>query len=130
MFLFFWFLVSFLFWLHLKLKVLMHWGSSVIYKKNKFYYIVYVATLALGSQPRQGLARVQAKKKAWESHLFHAPGSVGECEGMNPHPPKWAPILGIGVPMDSKFSDNNRKGQNPLDWEFLISLKISWKVDV
>jgi hypothetical protein len=30
----------------------------------------------------------------------HAPGSVGKCEGMNPHTPKWAPTLGIGVPMD------------------------------
>ncbi len=33
--------------------------------------------------------------------IFHTPGSVGECEGMNPYTPKWAPILGIGVPMDS-----------------------------
>jgi hypothetical protein len=31
---------------------------------------------------------------------FHAPMSVGECEGMNPHIPKWAPTLGVGVPMD------------------------------
>jgi hypothetical protein len=32
----------------------------------------------------------------------HAPGSVGECEGMNPHTPKGAPILGVGVPGDSQ----------------------------
>jgi hypothetical protein len=32
---------------------------------------------------------------------FHAPGSVGECEGMNPHTPKWTPTLGVGVLMDS-----------------------------
>jgi hypothetical protein len=25
---------------------------------------------------------------------FHAPKSVGECEGMNPHIPKWSPTLG------------------------------------
>jgi hypothetical protein len=31
----------------------------------------------------------------------HALGSVGECEGMNTHTLKWAPILGVGVPMDS-----------------------------
>ncbi len=30
----------------------------------------------------------------------HAFGSVGECEGMNHHTPKWAPTLGVGVPMD------------------------------
>ncbi len=31
---------------------------------------------------------------------FHTPESVGECEGMNSHIPKWVPILGIGVLMD------------------------------
>jgi len=30
----------------------------------------------------------------------HAPGSVGKCEGMNPHTPKGASTLGVGVPMD------------------------------
>ncbi len=29
-----------------------------------------VVTLTLGSRPRQGLARVQAKKEAWDSHLM------------------------------------------------------------
>jgi hypothetical protein len=29
-----------------------------------------VATLALGLQSRQGLARVRAKREAWESHLM------------------------------------------------------------
>jgi len=34
----------------------------------------------------------------WSSKVtFHAPKSVGKCEGMNPHTPKWAPILGVGV---------------------------------
>jgi hypothetical protein len=30
----------------------------------------------------------------------HAPGSVGECKGMNLHTPKWAPTLGVGILMD------------------------------
>jgi hypothetical protein len=29
-----------------------------------------VATLALGSQPKQGLTRVRAKREAWEPHLM------------------------------------------------------------
>jgi len=29
-----------------------------------------VATLALGFRPRQRLARLQAKKEAWESHFM------------------------------------------------------------
>ncbi len=32
---------------------------------------------------------------------FHVPKSVGECEGMNPHTPKWTPIWGVGVSIDS-----------------------------
>jgi hypothetical protein len=32
-----------------------------------------IATLALGSRPRQGLPRVHAKREAWESH-FMLPG--------------------------------------------------------
>ncbi len=38
----------------------------------------------------------------WSSGVtFHAPGIVGEYEGMNPHTPKWIFILGVGVSMDS-----------------------------
>jgi hypothetical protein len=29
---------------------------------------------------------------------FHALESLGKCEGNEPHIPKWAPTLGIGVP--------------------------------
>jgi hypothetical protein len=38
----------------------------------KVYTNVGVVTLALGSQPRQGLARVRAKREAQESHLMLA----------------------------------------------------------
>jgi len=51
--------------------------------------IFIVATLALGSQPKQGLARLQAKRK---------PGSEGKCEGMTPHTPKGTYTLGIWSP--------------------------------
>ncbi len=33
----------------------------------------------------------------------HASGSVRKCEGMNPHIPKGASTLGIGVPMDFRI---------------------------
>jgi hypothetical protein len=42
-----------------------------------------------------------ANRKGSMGLTFHAPGSVGECEGMNPHTPKWAPTWGVRVPMDS-----------------------------
>jgi hypothetical protein len=36
----------------------------------------------------------------------HTPGSVGKCEGVNPHTPKATPTLGDGVPVDSQnFSE-------------------------
>jgi len=44
----------------------------------------------------QGCGQDQAR----ESH-FHAPESAKECEGKNPHTPKWTPMLGVGVPVDS-----------------------------
>jgi hypothetical protein len=37
-----------------------------------------------------------------ESHT-NIPMSVKECEGMNLHTPKWTPILGIGILMDSQL---------------------------
>jgi hypothetical protein len=35
--------------------------------------------------------------------ISHALESVGKCEGMNLHTPKWAPTLGVGVTMDSQI---------------------------
>jgi hypothetical protein len=36
----------------------------------KFFVKRYVITLALGSQPKQGLARVRAKREVRESHFM------------------------------------------------------------
>jgi hypothetical protein len=55
---------------------------------------------------------------------YHAPMSARECEGMNRHTPKWAPILGVGVPMDFQIFRERLQGLKP------IGLKISlyhWK---
>jgi hypothetical protein len=46
---------------------------------------------------------------------FHALGNARECEGMNPHTPKWTPILGNGVPMDIWIFIKWFQGSNPLD---------------
>jgi hypothetical protein len=58
------------------------------------------------------------------SHI-HNPRSVGECEGMSPHTPKWAPTLRVGVLRDSQIFKDKFEGSK------LIGLKISlyhWKV--
>ncbi len=62
---------------------------------------------------------------------FHAHRSVEKCEGMNPYTPKWAPILGIKVPMDSRiFTGWSQRDKTHWIEEFLIPLDISWNVDV
>ncbi len=39
-----------------------------------------------------------ASQKGNSRVTFHALGSAKECEGRNPHIPKWTPILGVRVP--------------------------------
>jgi hypothetical protein len=40
----------------------------------------------------------------WSSVItFHAPGSVGKCERMNTHTPKWVPTWGVWISMDSQI---------------------------
>jgi hypothetical protein len=51
----------------------------------------------------KGVARVRAKGK---------PGSVGKCEGANPHIPKATPALGNGVPVDSRNFKDRFEGSN------------------
>jgi len=57
----------------------------------------------LGSRPRQGVAKLQAKKGA-PRIMSHAPMSARECEGIDRHTPKGTPTLGVGVSMDSRIS--------------------------
>jgi hypothetical protein len=52
-------------------------------------------TLTLGSRPRQRHGKVWVKNATQESHLHSR-----ECEGLNPHAPKWTPILKVGIPME------------------------------
>jgi len=45
-------------------------------------------TLALGLQRKQRHGKVRTENV------------TRECEGMNPHTPKWIPTLGVGIPME------------------------------
>jgi len=77
--------------------------------------LIIVTTLALGSWPRQGLARLQAKRK---------PVNEGKCEGMNPHTPKGASTLGVWSLGELLNLQKIIAGLKP-QWieEFFISLK-------
>jgi hypothetical protein len=72
---------------------------------------VIVATLALGSRPRQkGLQGCGPKGSPGVTS--GTPGSVGKCEGVNPHTPKATPTLGDGVPVDSRNFRDRFEGSN------------------
>jgi len=73
-----------------------------------FTWIV-VTTLALGLRPRQGLVKVRTKSEP-KSHISCR--SARECKGMNPHTPKWAPTLGVGVSMESQIFKRQIQGSN------------------
>jgi hypothetical protein len=77
-----------------------------------------VATLALGSQPRQRFARVRDKKEVREAHLI--------LSKMQKSVRKWALTLPSELPLgelDSRStpesSKNNCRGQIPLNWKVL-----------
>jgi hypothetical protein len=85
-------------------------------------FALVVTTLALGSRPRQGFAKVRAKNELG-SHI----SCSQECKKVwrnEPHTPKWAPILGVEVPMDFRIFRGWLQGSK------LIGLKNSlyhWK---
>jgi hypothetical protein len=65
-----------------------------------------------------------ASQKGSSRVIFHALGNAKKCEKMNPHIPKWTPILGIKVPMDSKIFREQLKGSKPIRLKnFFISLE-------
>jgi hypothetical protein len=66
-------------------------GCLGFFKGYLTFFIRCVTTLALGSRPKQGLARLRAERKPGVTS--HVPGSVGECEGSqgNSHLGSWSP---------------------------------------
>jgi len=74
-------------------------------------------TLALGSQPRQGLAKVRAENEGWESHSM--------LTGVLKSVKEWTYTLPSGLPLwewesrwTHEFSKSNFRGQNSLNWNF------------
>jgi len=54
---------------------------------------------------------------------FSCPGSAKECEGKNPHTPKWTPMLGVWVPVDSQMFREWLQGSNPMARGVLYIIK-------
>jgi len=56
---------------------------------------------------------------------FRAPGSVRECEGMNPHTPKLVPTLRIVVQMDSQIFRKKFQGSKHIGFKsYLYHYKV------
>jgi hypothetical protein len=73
---------------------------------------LYVTTLALGSRPKQGVARLQAKREARES--CRTPKSARKCEGIDLHTLRELPYWGLESQWTSKCSKSNYRGQNSM----------------
>jgi hypothetical protein len=86
---------------------------TYLYKPNN--KLVNVATLALGSRPRQkGLqgcgpkgslgvtSETPGSARECEGVSLHTPRSARECEGVSLHTPRATPTWGEGVPVDSR----------------------------
>jgi hypothetical protein len=75
-----------------------------------------VATLALGSWPRQGLVKVWAKYEAQESH-FMLPRVQENVREWTLTFPSELPLWELDFQWTLESSKNDCRGQNPLDWK-------------
>jgi hypothetical protein len=76
--------------------------------------IPYVATLALGLRPKQGLAKVWAKKEAHESHVM-LPRLQESVKERTLTLLSELPFWELESQWTPKSLENNYRGQNPLD---------------
>jgi hypothetical protein len=87
---------------------------SIVYECY-LHNFIFVATLALGSWPKQGLARLRAKKEAWESHhmlpkVQRVWGNEPSHSHVNSHCGNWS------LKWTPDFLECDYRGQNPLVW--------------
>jgi hypothetical protein len=90
----------------------MYVGTLWVQIRGSFFNAPYVATLALGSRPRQRVPRLREKRKP--RVMSHAPGSARKCEGIDPHTPKGTPTLGVEVSVDFQIFIAQLQGSKPI----------------
>jgi hypothetical protein len=104
--------------LHILKQKFVHISNQVHLMNHLFYHDFWsfiVATLVLGSRPRQGFARVWAKREARELHFV-----LLRMQRL----PRELPLWGVGVPVDSWIFREQSQGSK------LIGLRHSsyhWK---
>jgi hypothetical protein len=112
--------------------------SNLVQEVDEVECSVAVATLALGSRPRQRGCKVMArgspgakargspgvKAKGSPGVTSHTPRNVRKCEGVNPHTPKATPTLGDGVLVDSRnFREQLQGSKLNGSWRYLYHWK-------
>jgi len=81
-----------------------------------------VGVTTLTRNQGKGLQGCESRRKPWITS--QAPGSVGDCEGMNSHTPRWTPTLGVRIPVDSQIFKKRLQGLKPIG---LKSSLYHWK---
>jgi hypothetical protein len=97
-------------------------NTTMWHPKRSYYNVLspFVVTLTLGSRPRQGLVRVQAKREAQESHL---PGVQESVKEWTLTLPSQLPFWELESWWTPKSSKTDCTSQNPLDWRVLYIIK-------
>jgi hypothetical protein len=97
-------------------------GEGGGFPKSKPWWILCVATLVLGSRPKQGLAKVQAKSEAWGSH-FMLLGVQESVKEWTPTFPSELPLWKLESQWILESSEGHFKSQNSLDWKVFHTMK-------
>jgi hypothetical protein len=87
-----------------------------------FTMVKVVATLALGSRPRQGGCKV-AGQQGSSGVTFHVVGSAKECERMNPHTPEWIPCWELESKWIPRIFKAQLQGLNPSVWRVIYIIE-------
>jgi hypothetical protein len=93
--------------------------------KSSTYMDIYIKYYQMCNNPNLGLVTkataCEGAGQEWSPRVtFHIPGSVGsvgKCEGMNPHTLKWTPILELKFWWIPEISEGNCGGLNSLHWK-------------
>jgi len=81
--------------------------DPIVTKQNKLPCFIdrWCCNLSLGLATKARVYKVAGQERK--------PGSERKCEGMNPHTPKGAFTLGVGVSVDSRMFKKRLQGSKP-----------------
>jgi len=95
-------------------------------EKTFWMRVGFVTTLALGSWPRQGLAKVRAKYEAQESH-FMLPRVQESVREWTLILPSELPLWELKSQWTPECLESDCKGQNPMDWRVFYIIENLFK---